>query len=335
MSNESNFKRDFFNGFAESNVFARNANGDFFIGVDGGGPKAVAKICRRNTSVISTGYCAGYANPKRVGEKRAVDTVIGAIINTIAASGWTPDLDEIAGIVVGMPEIENRAMLKSVLRQWSEDPLFGKVPVRFCTDMQIATYGVAVEGPALVTAIEREWEFGRSAKGREYRNSVSESFSKLALNVINDVCKSGRGLALPTTLGKRLLIHFHELDFSGLAYKCNSLTPDELARTFDEILPIVIEEASRGDLIAIEFLLDTAEFWAELTNSTIKQLGIEQQAIPIGVLGKTLNVDDLLRPYLFSVRNFAPKAFIATDMLEPSEAAVRMAIQTFGPDSIN
>jgi len=309
---------------------ASDATDSLFVGVDAVGPRTLAKIFDGNGTVVAVNHCVGPVNYQVFGEE-VIKTIYGAIDNAIHLEGSILHSNQITGIVVAMPRFDDRSLQASFSKMLKERWLFGDVQVSVLPDLEIAMYAVAPSGSAIiVSSRERDRELGRNSAGENHRADGSGSGSTLALETIDAVIGAIKEEQEPTTLVPRFLDYFKVNRPVDLASEFDFFNEAERTQTLNEILSIVSDEAAYGDRVARELCSVTANRNAALTTATIRKLRIEHEAFPIGLLGDLWKIGDpIKRPYLSTVNDTAPSAFLADDTVDLAKSAALIGIELF------
>jgi N-acetylglucosamine kinase-like BadF-type ATPase len=308
------------------------ADAKYYAGVDCTQLKAFARILDTNHRPIQSNYCSGPLNPYVFDVDDVVDTIHGAVINTIKIT--TPRLSphNIAGIAVVMPSsdkesyrpiLENRICMK-----W----LFGKIDAIVVQDIDLIMDEISSRGAGLVLSSGvNDREYGRSAGGAFYRAESSGFGYELANGTINAVVDSAKGIGPLTTLLPHFKLAFDVDRVDDIVSRFDFFNEADRGDTVQEVLSILAEEAEFGDRVSRELCEGVASRYADLAKAGIRQLRLEEHAFPIALRGDVWKLGPAVTDSFHDqVKTVAPRSFLANSKYDLAELAAFLAIERSG-----
>ncbi|HEY0079966.1 MAG TPA: BadF/BadG/BcrA/BcrD ATPase family protein [Pyrinomonadaceae bacterium] len=296
------------------------------IGVDGGGTKTRAIVVDERERVLGEG-AAGPSNPLRVGVSTAVSAIREAIDRACAAAHTSRM--EIVSAEIGLAGAR-RADLRERMRE--ELLSLGIGALEVVSDADIALYGATEGKPGLVViAGTGSICCGSNARGRHacaggWGPVVGDegSGSWIARRGLQAAAKAADGRGSPTPLTKAACKYFNvpsPIDLSTAVYAPN-MTNDRIAGFARH----VVECARRRDSVSREIVAEAGRELGAAAVAVIRELRMERESFPLGYVGGVFEAGDLvLVPLRKEVARVAPKARLSQPLIDPAEAAARMA----------
>jgi N-acetylglucosamine kinase-like BadF-type ATPase len=302
-----------------------------FLGVDGGGTKTRIVLLNEKKEFICEGF-SGPSNPLRVGVESAVKNISEAV-NSACDQAFKSSTD-IFSATLGLAGVR-RADLRERIREIVKTDLGIKL-VEVVTDAEIALYGTTLGKPGLViisgtgSICYGKDNHGKTATAGGWGPIAGDEGGgvSIAKQALQAIAKALDGRGRPT-----------KLNYVGAEY-FRASTPEDLIvaiyspqmdnKKLAGFAKYVVETAKQGDEIAIE-ILSVAGFELGLAAyAVIKKLKIENQKVPIGMVGSIFKAGELLtKPLLETVHSFAPLAYLQKPQLNPARAAAVMAIDNY------
>lgn len=309
----------------------KNISHQLFLGVDGGGTKTHIIILDKDKNLVCEGS-AGPSNPLRVGIETSVINILEAVNS--ACDKVNKNSSDIVSATLGLAGVRRADIKASIRQRFTEFLPIEEIQV--VTDAEIALFGTTLGKAGLVIISGT----GSICLGRDEKGNFATAggWGPIAGDEGGGIGIAKQGLQ---AIAKAL-------DGRGGATKLSSVgteyfrasTPDDLIvaiyspqtdnKKIAGFAKCVVETAKQGDEIAIEILAVAGYELGIAALAVIKKLNLQNQHIPIGMVGSIFKAGDLLtKPLLQIVNSVAPKAFLQKPELNPAKAAAFMAIQNF------
>jgi len=304
------------------------SNGEYFLGLDGGGTKTDCVLVDASGKTLSRST-AGPSNPIRVGYAKAWFTLSDAA--DVVLEHHHIKAQDICGIYAGIGGA-GRDVVARRIATFLENA-FPEAAVTVTTDLAI-TLQAAVgdgEGIALIVATGSA-AYGRDARGETARAggrgpwfSDEGSAFDIGRRALAAVVRAEEYRGPNTALSDRVLKWLGCAEWNRVLDWVVK-NPDDV---FPRIFPLVAELGDRGDPVCCEILSNAAESLCELVASVLSRLKMVDREIPIAKAGGTVGrskyfdaaIDD-------GLRRVAPRARLVGLTMKPAEAAAQLAIRS-------
>lgn len=276
------------------------------LGVDGGGSKTIAYLARAHSADAASGEDApwtilgkgnsGSSNQQAVGPERATASLEQAISGAFADAGI--DVQPVSSLCLALAG-SDRAADKSIIQQWAQ---------RFIPANHLHIVNDAI--PLLVAGTADQWgvalvagtgslSWGRNQEGQTARSGgwgylMGDEGSGFALGqaALQAITHSADDRGPQTTLTTQLLTALHCQQPTELIH---AVYGDTEPRTrIAGLAPLVLEEATAGDPIALKIVQDAAYSLATMVESVAQQLGLNN-CFPLVLAGSLLASSSLLQ----------------------------------------
>lgn len=304
---------------------------NLFLGVDGGGTKTQAVLIDVDGAILGEGF-SGASNPLRVGVETAVNNIYDA--TTAACDAANRSRGDIVSATFGLAGVRREDLRERIRERMSE--LLHIESVEVVTDAEIALFGTTL-GNAGVVLIAGTGSIclGKNDKGE---TAISGGWGPLAGDEGGGATIARRGLQAiaKASDGRGKLT---KLSQAGIKY-FRAATPENLivaiySPQMDNtkiagFARFVVETAQKGDAVAVEILKEAGEELGLAANAVIGKLNLRRRKFPVGQVGSIFNAGELVtKSLLETVHRFAPKAYLAEPVLQPGNAAARMAFELY------
>lgn len=302
---------------------------NLYLGVDGGGTKTHIVLIDEERKIICEGF-SGASNPLRVGVETAVSNIIKALDATCDKAQI--NRGDVASAALGLAGVRREDIRQRVAERFSERLDIRKVKV--VTDAEIALFGTTL-GKAGVVIIAGT---GSICYGK---NEAGEAFSaggwgpiagdegggiSIARRALQAIARSVDGRGKPTALSAAGTEYFRTSTPENVLIAIYSPQMDNAK--IAGFARFVAETARAGDKIAIEILKEAGVELGVTASAVIKKLNLQRKKIPVGCVGSVFKSGWLLTDSLMRVvHQTAPKAHLSPPILQPAQAAARMAFE--------
>lgn len=299
---------------------------DLVIGIDGGGTNTRARLADWRGEILGAGK-AGTSNPMHHGVAAAQTELLRAIERAFEAAGRPRE--RVAVLCMGLGGA-GRAREQQELMAWAQVELAERVEV--VSDGQIVlAAGTPENWGAAVIAGTGSFVYGRNCDGETARAGgwgylIGDEGSgfDLARGALRAVTQAADGRAQETSLLAAIL-EFWELDVPAdlvtRVYR-SGLTHAELAK----LAPLVIAEAERGDVVALELIQAAADNLARGVKAVSRALKFGTEPFPLALTGGLLLGAEFYRNKLSdALRRYGCECAPVELVREPVLGAVRLA----------
>ncbi|HLM01143.1 MAG TPA: BadF/BadG/BcrA/BcrD ATPase family protein [Pyrinomonadaceae bacterium] len=302
---------------------------NLFLGVDGGGTKTHIVLLDAEKAIVGEAF-SGASNPLRVGIEKAAANIFAAVDQACDNAGLNQG--DIVAIECGLAGVR-RADLRQILRRLVVQR-FSIKTVEINTDAEIALFA-ATQGKEGLCVIAGTGSvcIGQNSEGKK---AIAGGWGPLAgdegggagiaRRALQAVAKASDGRGQSTNLSDLAVDYFRagRLEDLSVAIYAPQIDNARIAGFARH----VIETARAGDRVAISVLEEAGRELGLAAKAVIKELKMARRKFPIGYVGGIFHAGDLIfQPLLESVREIAPKAFIAAPKFPPAVAAAQMALQ--------
>lgn len=299
-----------------------------FLGVDGGGTKTHIVLMNENRLVLGEGF-SGPSNPLRVGVETAVSNIAFAVNETCEKNRLS--INDIAGATLGLAGVRRDDIRKSVRDRITKT--FHLPEVHVTTDAEIAWYGTTNGAPGLVIiAGTGSVCLGKDAVGK---TSIAGGWGPLAGDegggagisrlALQAVAKAFDGRGQKTALTEQATEYFRVAGPEALIVAIYSPQVDNLR--IAGFAKYVVETALAGDRVAVDIINDAGKELGIAASAVIRNLGLQNETIPVGCVGGIFKAGSLLTTSLKQMlRLAAPQAYLTEPSMSPATAAAIMAI---------
>lgn len=304
---------------------------NLYLGVDGGGTKTHIVLIDEEQKIVGEGT-AGASNPLRVGIETAVANIIKAI--NAAADAGNRSRGDIVAATLGLAGVR-RSDLRERIREGVYRQLHIK-DIEVITDAEIALYGATLGKAGLVVIAGT----GSVCIGQ---NDAGEKFSAggwgplagdegggagIARSALHAIAKASDGRAPQTKLSEVAIEYFRAAHIEDLTVAIYAPQVDN--QRIAGFARYVIETAKKGDQVARNVIAEAGCELGLAARAVITKLNLQKEEFPIAYVGSIFNAGDLImKPFLKSVHEIAPKAVLIPPQVPPSIAAAKIAYKTF------
>lgn len=248
-------------------MVASSANKEqIFIGIDGGGTKCRATVFSSQNGVLGTGL-GGPANPLH-GLDRTLESIMVSTQLAIQDAGL--NLDRVNDVVAGLGLAGvNLPGLYQQIQDWHHP--FKKMFLT--TDLHTACIGAheGQDGAVIITGTGScgfSFVNGQSTilGGHGFAQGDKGSGAWLGLEAVKSALLSLDGLGPKTSLADILLAHFKVTDAMGIA----EAMAGKPSSTYAQLARPVLEEAKKGDEVALAIVKDGARYISDLANKLLQ-----------------------------------------------------------------
>jgi N-acetylglucosamine kinase-like BadF-type ATPase len=310
-------------------VFTNSHN--LYLGVDGGGTKTQVAIINGDKKIIGEAI-AGVSNPLRIGIEKAVNNIFLAIDKACDKAGRSQS--DIVSIECGLAGVRREDLRQTIRKLIVER--FRIKTVEVLTDAEIALYGTTLGKEGLVViAGTGSVCIGQNAKGEKFIAGGwgpiagdEGGGAGIARRALQAIAKAFDGRGKPTALSNAAVDYFRasKLEDLSVAIYAPHIDNAKIAG----FAKCVIETAKAGDEVALELLDEAGHELGIAANAVIRNLKLQRKKIPIGLVGGIFHAGDLIvKPFLKTVHEVAPKAYVIEPKFPPAVAAALMAFENF------
>ena len=304
---------------------------NLYLGVDGGGTKTHIVLIDDAKNVVCEGF-SGASNPLRVGVETAVSNIIKALDATCDKAQLSRG--DVVSTTLGLAGVRRADLRQRVHERFRN--LLGIKKIEVVTDAEIALYGTTL-GKAGVVVIAGT---GSICYGKNENGKIATAGgwgpiagdegggATIARRALQAIAKATDGRGKATKLSEAGIEYFRTSTPENLLIAIYAPQIDN-ARIAG-FARYVAEVAQEGDQIAVEILKEAGFELGLSAYAVIKKLNLEKRKVPIGCVGSIFKAGRLLTDSLLkTVRQIAPKAYLAAPKLSPAEAAAQMAFENF------
>lgn len=302
-----------------------------YLGVDGGGTKTHVVLLSDEKSIVGEGF-SGASNPLRVGVETAVANISKAV--EMACDSANRSRGDIVSATLGLAGVR-----RADLRQRVRESFIKRLPVKqieITTDAEIALYGVTL-GKAGVVIISGTGSicYGKDANGTTAMAGGwgpiagdEGSGISIARRALQAIAKASDGRGKPTELSAAATDYFRASTPENLLVAIYSPQMDNAK--IAGFARFVVETAQTGDKIALEILKEAGFELGLAAFAVLKKLKMNNRKVPIGCVGSIFKAGELMTDSLIeTVHSFAPKAYLTKPVLQPANAAARLAFEMY------
>jgi len=303
----------------------------YVIGIDGGGTKTQAALLRLNGELASHDE-TGPSNYHNVGVEQARRSLEEACVKVIRKAGVdAKDVEIVVASLAGLDcSLDYKAMEEAV-----EGFPIGRIML--VHDSMAALYAtnaggesaIIIAGTGSVTAgINSRGEYARAGGWGYLLADEGSGFYIAKRGVVAALMEyEGRG---PRTMITRLLIErFSAKTLDEIIW--HVYTKGMSVVEFARLAPLVTEAAKKGDEVAIGILCDAAKELANTVSGVIKKLRMEDDELPIGLIGGVFKAGELVtKPLSNEIKKFAPRAYLTFPRFPPVAGACLIALEKAG-----
>lgn len=309
------------------------------LGIDGGGSKTVCLLMRDTGQVLGRGE-AGASNYQSVGKQAALCSIQAAIAQAIAPLGTVQVKAICLGLAgVGRPWdiqvvqtfVQQLQSSESLPVNWALQPSH----VVICNDASIALVGglghevgvVAIAGTGSIV-------FGQNAQGCTKRVGGwgpilgdDGGAYQIAISGLRSALRAYDGCGLPSTLEQQFREHLGLSSLEELVYVIyqQGWSVQEIAA----LAPIVAQEATSGDEVALGILEDAVQEFVQATQVVMDFLFTPSQVVEVVTTGSVWQGLSLMRErFEASLIKSNPLAKVIFPRHEPAYGAGLLALKT-------
>lgn len=304
---------------------------NLYLGVDGGGTKTHIVLINESGEVICEGF-AGASNPLRVGIETSVSNIIKAV-NEACDKGDCSRGDIVAA-TLGLAGVR-----RSDLRERIREGVFRHLHVKnmqVITDAEIALYGASLGKAGLVViAGTGSVCIGQNDKGEKFSAGGwgplagdEGGGAGIARSALHAIAKASDGRAPQTKLSEVAIEYFRAAHIEDLVVAIYAPQVDN--QRIAGFARYVVETARNNDPVAQNVLAEAGRELGLAANAVIAKLNLQRRKLPIAYVGSIFRAEELItEPFIKTVRQLAPKAFLTEPEIPPAMAAARLAFKTF------
>lgn len=299
---------------------------NYIIGIDGGGTNTRARLANWRGEILGAGE-AGTSNPMHHGVAAAQAELVLAIERAFGAAGRSRE--RVAALCMGLGGA-GRAREQQELKAWAQVELAERIEV--VSDGQIVlAAGTPDNWGAAVIAGTGSFVYGRNRAGETARAGgwgylIGDEGSgfDLARAGLRAATQAADGRAQATSLLAAIL-EFWKLDVPAdlvtMVYR-SGLTHAEIAK----LAPLVLEQAERGDAVALELVQDAADNLARGVKAVSRALKFGRETFPLALTGGLLLGAEFYRNKLLDALRLNECVCAPVELVrEPVLGAVRLA----------
>lgn len=304
---------------------------NLFLGVDGGGTKTHIVLIDAEKQFVSEAF-SGASNPLRVGIEKSVANIFSAVDKACDIAGKSQG--DIVAVECGLAGVR-RADLRQIIRRMVSQRFRVKM-VEVITDAEIALFA-ATDGKEGLVVIAGTGSvcIGQNSEGKIYSAGGwgplagdEGGGAGIARRALQSIAKASDGRGKTTNLSDVAVDYFRagRLEDLSVAIYAPQIDNARIAG----FARYVIETAQAGDEVAISVLKEAGRELGIAARAVIKELKLERKKFPIGYVGGIFHAGELIfKPFLETVHEIAPKAFISEPKFAPAAAAAQMAYDNF------
>jgi N-acetylglucosamine kinase-like BadF-type ATPase len=237
---------------------------------------------------------------------------------------------DILGICAGIGGAGREAVAKRIATFLQAG--FPNAAVSVTTDLAITLHAAVADGEGVILVVGTgSGAYGRDAEGKLARAggrgpwfSDEGSAFDIGRRALAAVVRAEEGRGEKTALSEQVLKWLGCKDWNRVLDWVIK-NPDDV---FPRIFPLVASLGDKGDPVSRQILSGAAESLAELAESVLKKLKMEDREVPVakagGALGRSKFFDAAIDAGLARV---APRARVVSLQEKPAEAAAQLAIR--------
>lgn len=304
---------------------------NLYLGVDGGGTKTHVVIMDEEQRVAGEGD-AGASNPLRVGIETTVSNIIKAI--NFACDAGNRSRGDITAATLGLAGVR-RSDLRERIREGVYRQLHIK-NIEVVTDAEIALYGatlgkaglVVIAGTGSVCIGQNDAGEKVSAGGWGPLAGDEGGGAGIARSALHAIAKASDGRGAKTALSDVAIEYFRAAHIEDLTVAIYAPQVDN--QRIAGFARYVVETAQNGDKVAQNVIYEAGKELGLAARAVITKLKLQKEKFPIAYVGSIFKAGDLImKPFLESVHEIAPKAVLIPPQIPPAIAAARIAYKSF------
>lgn len=310
----------------------RGSQSDYlFLGVDGGGTKTLVVLLDEKNNVVSEGL-SGASNPLRVGIETAVANISEATNKACDRIGRNPiEINSVACGLAGVRRMDLRMRIRERIKE-----KLGVNLIEVVTDAEIALYGASKDKAGLIViAGTGSISLGKNEKGERAiaggwgpLAGDEGSGAGIARRALQAIAKASDGRGAPTKLTAKAMKYFR-------AGKTEDIIVAIYAPQIDNVkiagfAKSVVEAALEGDRVAQEIVSEAGRELGMAANAVIRRLKLQRKTFSVAKIGSIFRAGEIItKPFLETIHETAPKAFLIEPLLPPAVAAAEMAFAIY------
>ncbi len=276
---------------------------EYILGIDGGGTKTIAVVADLHGNILGMGLSSG-SNYHAVGLENAIKAIKDSSKQAISNANVSTIKSACFGLA-GAGRISDHKILFSKLENLI---IANKILLKH--DAYIALAGATICQPGvIIIAGTGSMAFGMNHLGKEERSNGwgyllgdEGSAYYIGRKALSYACKAFDGRGKKTALLEAIIDHFVLDDFNQIVKKVYSKRTS--AQDIANLAPIVSQQASQGDKIALDIMNDSAFELALSVKSVIKKLDMDNERVLVATAGSVFKSGEVLlgnfRQYLNS-----------------------------------
>lgn len=302
------------------------------VGIDGGGTKTEAALCREDGVIVALRR-AGPSNYQTVGAERA-RTELEALLNALLddAGVGAAEIELVYAGMAGVNGDEDRSRVSRIISE-----VMPGVHNVVENDAVVALYGATRAGPGVaVIGGTGSVAFGMNRYGERARTGGwghimddAGSAYHIALMTLRSVVRACDGRGPLTDLVDVTLRHF-EIDHVNELYDKLYVEGCERHR-LAELARVTVEAAEGGDEVAVEICETAARELALLATTLLKRLRMDREEVRVACVGGVFSSENrILTPFTRRVLEVAPLANVGYPEFPPVAGALFGAFIALG-----
>ncbi|MFQ5816449.1 MAG: BadF/BadG/BcrA/BcrD ATPase family protein [Terriglobia bacterium] len=298
----------------------------FFLGIDAGGSKTECVLADASGAVLAHGT-GGPANLRRTPLATLQNSLETAVADALRNAGLRrANFEAVCAGFAGAGQVEARQTARQILLQLTSPRYLFIVG-----DMEVALEAAVGAGRGVVVlAGTGSIAYGRNDLGQQARaggqgpkgsdEGSAFDIGRRALEAVLGVHENHEGMVpLETALREHLKLPARRA-LAGL------LADPEASVRLAALLPVVVEVARRGDLVAQNILFTAGDALAQLTRRVLHALHLEATPTRIATCGGVFTASqEVSQRVQHRLRTWAPQAQVEPLTTAPAEGAVRLA----------
>lgn len=245
-----------------------------FAGIDGGGTKTAIVIVDAEGNEVTRGQSTT-SNAAVVGHERAAEVLRTLIESTVGSIGAVLPITAVWCGLSGSDRPEDHRHLRPSLELLTTD-------LRMTNDAELALGGLPDQVGIAIVSGTGSITFGQNADGKKARAggwghifSDEGSGYDIARQALRAFAAQTDGIGIPSTVTPRLMAHYQLQDPFTIINRIYD--PQTTKGDIASLSRIVVDEASKGDEVALRILDRTAEDLARFADAVARRLKLRNE----------------------------------------------------------
>jgi N-acetylglucosamine kinase-like BadF-type ATPase len=306
------------------------------LGVDGGNSKTIALVAAADGEVLGAGRAGGSDIYNAESEMAALDEVCRAVEQALDQAGVSAgELAAAAFSLAGADWPEDVALLREAIGAFG----FGREH-RVVNDAIGALRAGTPDGVGVGITCGTGIAIGaRNAGGDIWYSGhwpVAYGGSELGRDALKAVYEAELGLGPETSLETAILAFFEVETVEDVLHRCTARWAEWNFRTEAQLAPVLLDEAARGDSVAMQIVLRAGARNADVAMAAATALGLHQAPFRLVLSGGVLRHPSRLleRAIRTRIEEAMPVGETVPDLPEPVVGAALLALDLLdGPAS--